>query len=217
MDYNKLKIILRSDFNLKIRPLYLKDKCECCNSTEDLHCHHIKPFSLILEEVLNKTGIGLKNEYTDTEVYIIKSCMINEQLNEEYKTLCKNCHIEEHKENGKYITEKGKENRASHLIEYNLNKKEERLRKCYSHEKEQMLLDFIEKYKNVEFDKETLGELIKIVNLGRTKNKSDKDTKIVKNLKGINGVLKTMEIPYQIETVRKFVENKRITFYIFCH
>ena len=215
MDYNKLKIILRNDFNLKIRPLYLKDKCECCNSTEDLHCHHIKPFILILEEVLNKTGIGLKNEYTDTEVYIIKSCMINEQLNEEYKTLCKNCHIEEHKENGKYVTEKGKENRASRLIECNRNKKEKRLRKCYSHEKEQMLLDFIEKYKNVEFDKETLGELIKIVNIGRTTDKKDKNTTIIKGKKGVNDALALSNIELRVGAKQKKVKGKLVRVYYF--
>ena len=41
-----------------------RNMCECCGSTENLHCHHIKPYSLIVNEIIKEN----KN-LSDTELY----------------------------------------------------------------------------------------------------------------------------------------------------
>ena len=71
----KLEAYLRSEVNQKIRPLFLKNKCEHCECTEDLHLHHQYEFFKIVDDVLNKLQLEMKDteEYTEYELYLIKS------------------------------------------------------------------------------------------------------------------------------------------------
>ena len=98
-----LDMYLRGHVATKIRPLYIKSKCEHCNSTNDLHLHHVKPFVKMVDKVLNKFNLELKDseDYTEQERYLIVSCVLSEHLNGEYLTLCPQCHHNVHERNKK--------------------------------------------------------------------------------------------------------------------
>ena len=53
MRKDKLKLILRMDFDKYIRKNFMKDNCENCNSNENLHLHHVYKFSIQLERALD--------------------------------------------------------------------------------------------------------------------------------------------------------------------
>ena len=61
MDIIELKQILRSDYAVNIRPYYIKDKCEMCNSTEKLELHHKTKFIDLLKHTLEHFNINLEN------------------------------------------------------------------------------------------------------------------------------------------------------------
>ena len=98
-----LDLYLRGHVAAKIRPLFIQSKCEHCDSTDDLHLHHVKPFVKIVDKVLNKFNLELKDseDYTDQERYLIVSCVLSEHLNGEYLTLCPQCHHNVHEGNKK--------------------------------------------------------------------------------------------------------------------
>ena len=98
-----LDLYLRGHVAAKIRPLFIQSKCEHCNSTDDLHLHHVKPFVKIVDKVLNKLNLELKDsdDYSDQERYLIVSCVLSEHLNGEYLTLCPQCHHNVHEGNKK--------------------------------------------------------------------------------------------------------------------
>lgn len=98
-----LDMYLRGHVATKIRPLFIQSKCEHCNSTDDLHLHHIKPFVKMVDKVLNKFNLELKDseDYTEQERYLIVSCVLSEHLNGEYLTLCPQCHHNVHELNKK--------------------------------------------------------------------------------------------------------------------
>lgn len=94
---------LRTHVATKIRPLFIQTKCEHCDSTDNLHLHHVKPFVKIVDKVLNKFNLELKDsdDYTEQERYLIVSCVLAEHLNGEYLTLCPSCHHNVHELNKK--------------------------------------------------------------------------------------------------------------------
>lgn len=98
-----LDMYLRGHVATKIRPLFIQLKCEHCNSTDDLHLHHVKPFVKMVDKVLNKLNLELKDseDYTEQERYLIVSCVLSEHLNGEYLTLCSQCHHNVHELNKK--------------------------------------------------------------------------------------------------------------------
>ena len=98
-----LDLYLRGHVAAKIRPLFIQSKCEHCNSTDDLHLHHVKPFVKMVDKVLNKLNLELKDsdDYTEQERYLIVSCVLSEHLNGEYLTLCPSCHHNVHERNKK--------------------------------------------------------------------------------------------------------------------
>lgn len=101
---NKKDLILklRSDYYLKIRPLYIKDKCENCGYEENLELHHSKPFIDQLKQCLQE--LNLDNLiFTDSEVNSIRNYMLGSQIRNSNITLCSNCHISHHKINSNRI------------------------------------------------------------------------------------------------------------------
>ena len=93
----ELKVKLRSDFEFYIRNNYIKDKCEKCESTENLHLHHVEYFSRELNYVLELLGLNDKNEFNEKEIEMIRYMMLGIQCkNNKYLTLCDNCHKKEH-------------------------------------------------------------------------------------------------------------------------
>ena len=98
-----LDMYLRAHVATKIRPLFIQLKCEHCNSTDDLHLHHVKSFVKMVDKVLHKLNLELKDsdDYTEQERYLIVSCVLSEHLNGEYLTLCPQCHHNVHEGNKK--------------------------------------------------------------------------------------------------------------------
>lgn len=76
MKRNELIIKLRLDFNNYIRDNYLKDKCERCGSTENLHLHHVYKFSVQLERALDILKYSDKENFNN--IIDIRGGIINE-------------------------------------------------------------------------------------------------------------------------------------------
>lgn len=98
----ELNPYLRTKVNLKTRDLFIKDKCEVCNSKKNLHLHHTKYFGEIVKEALEALNLPLKEteEYSSLELKTITSLVLGEHLQIEYITFCDTCHREHHKETG---------------------------------------------------------------------------------------------------------------------
>lgn len=93
-----LREYLRSEWSQYIRPVMVKDKCEFCGSSEELHLHHIDRFHNLLVETLEELQLQeLDTEfYDELELKQISNFMLAKQLKSEYKTLCKKCHMKLH-------------------------------------------------------------------------------------------------------------------------
>ena len=93
----ELKVKLRNDFEFYMRDNYIKDKCERCESTENLHLHHVEYFSKELNYILELLGLNDKNEFNEKEIEMIRYMMLGIQCkNNKYLTLCDDCHKKEH-------------------------------------------------------------------------------------------------------------------------
>lgn len=64
-----------------------RNMCECCGSTENLHCHHIKPYSLIVNEIIKEN----KN-LSDTELYNVITHDSRFLDTNNIKVVCEKCH-----------------------------------------------------------------------------------------------------------------------------
>lgn len=105
----KLEEYLRNDFNNNLKPLIIKDKCEVCGIDKELHLHHVYDFASYLKRCLTHLRLEYKEnikEYTINELRLIRDSMISAQLRGRYKTLCKECHKEEHRIKGKVMYNK---------------------------------------------------------------------------------------------------------------
>lgn len=74
----KLEIYLRNKISNHFNPLVIKDKCEICNSTENLEVHHLYRFRDMLKDTLNELSLEYKDtdDYTETELLNIKEKML---------------------------------------------------------------------------------------------------------------------------------------------
>ena len=93
MRRDELMLCLRNDFSNHIREFYIKDECEHCKSTENLHVHHKLFFIDQFKFALELLKIEDKEEYAEEEVRIIRYMMLGVQCkNNDYVTLCDECH-----------------------------------------------------------------------------------------------------------------------------
>ena len=94
---------IRSKTSQYLRDLIIKDKCEICDSIDNLELHHIKAFAVIMNECLETLGYDRHDDtesYTDVELINIVNWMLGAQLQSTYSTLCQTCHTDWHSEQG---------------------------------------------------------------------------------------------------------------------
>ena len=169
-----LDLYLRGHVANKIRPLFIQSRCEHCNSTNDLHLHHVKPFVKIVDKVLNKFNLELKDseDYTEQERYLIVSCVLSEHLNGEYLTLCPQCHHSVHELN--------KKRRASLSDEEKLRRKQlrkeqkEKLKQQQLAELNKQRKELLDQYLDMKLNNEQFKTLTGKLNFRR-------DGRLVKN------------------------------------
>jgi hypothetical protein len=103
----KIRNYLRQEWNMYLRNVLLRDKCEFCGSTENLHVHHEDRFHDLFTETLRELELMELEveEYYENELNLLSNVMLGKQLKIEYKTLCRDCHMKLHmakKRNGEY-------------------------------------------------------------------------------------------------------------------
>lgn len=89
---NKQSLLKRrcySYFKSRISTQIKKERnmCECCGSTENLHCHNIKPYSLIVNEIIKEN-----NNLSDTELYNVITHDSRFLDKNNIKVVCEKCH-----------------------------------------------------------------------------------------------------------------------------
>ena len=179
----------------KIRPLFIQSKCEHCNSTDDLHLHHVKPFVKIVDKVLNKFNLELKDsdDYTEQERYLIVSCVLSEHLNGEYLTLCPQCHYNVHEGNKKRRASLSDEQKQR-LKQLRLEQKE-KLKQQKLDALNQQRIELIDQQLNVRLNSKEFKQLTEKLNFRR-------DGRLVKN-----PFDEIRELGYTVKNTR--VDNKR--------
>lgn len=79
---DRLTLYIRNDFDTKIRPIFIKERCEHCGQETELHLHHnSKYFSTLLEETLTELHLSTIEKFTYEQVKIIKYIMRGETNN----------------------------------------------------------------------------------------------------------------------------------------
>lgn len=169
-----LDLYLRGHVAAKIRPLFIQSKCEHCNSTNDLHLHHVKPFVKMVDKVLNKFNLELKDsdDYTEQERYLIVSCVLSEHLNGEYLTLCPQCHHNVHELNKKRRASLSDEQKQR-LKQLRLEQKE-KLKQQKLDALKQQRVELIDQQLNVRLSSKEFKQLAEKLNFKRNR-------KLVKN------------------------------------
>ena len=165
-----LDLYLRGHVANKIRPIYIKSECEHCGSIDDLHLHHVKPFVKIVDKVLHKFNLELKDsdDYTEQERYLIVSCVLSEHLNGEYLTLCPQCHHNVHEGNKKRRASLSEEQKLR-LKQLRLEQKQQKLDALNQQRKE-----LIDQQLNVRLSSKEFKALAEKLNFKRNR-------KLVKN------------------------------------
>ncbi|MEM5599216.1 hypothetical protein AAHB53_28100 [Niallia circulans] len=122
----ELKGYLRTVIHEKVRPLLIKEICEQCESNNELHLHHVKLFSEMVDETLDDLNLDYKDTtlYSEKELKNITNIILGIHLKYEYITLCSSCHKEIHAEEWNEICVNDKHKRY-----YNTQKLQKKLRK----------------------------------------------------------------------------------------
>jgi len=97
-----IELYLRNFVYLKILKFLDKTNCTKCGSKENLHIHHDRDmeFSTILFKSLEDLHIDYKDRYCDyskEELRLLKTMVLGYHLYGSFTILCKNCHVEYHK------------------------------------------------------------------------------------------------------------------------
>ena len=185
----ELKVKLRNDFEFYMRNNYIKDKCERCESTENLHLHHVEYFSKELNYILELLGLNDKNEFNEKEIEMIRYMMLGIQCkNNKYLTLCDDCHKKEHSIYG---------NGRSHKLT-----REEKYNRYLNGD---ITITLEEKDLNKWYTKEELKELCDSLNIRNSRGK----------LIGTTSFMKVLDDSYYVVTKsRKKVDGVRNMYYM---
>lgn len=193
MDLNQY---LRMMINDKVRPLFIKEKCEVCGDSNKLHLHHVKLFRDIIKETLADLNLEYKdsNEYSDREIDMIVNIVLGKHLRIDYLTLCDECHKNTHKDDWKEVCVNDK-----HEAHY------ERLRQKKELERKIYMTETLTEHFKVNLGKEMLErkdreELIKLIN-------ARQNGRLLKSLEMLNNELEKYSIPFKI---RKFETKRKI-------
>lgn len=90
--YSKINSKSRVYFNTEIKHMVKKDKCEFCNSKDNLEVHHKEPLSVTTKKVIE--------QYKDIKDISALTHIVNSKsIQKGFLTLCSECHLELHKEN----------------------------------------------------------------------------------------------------------------------
>lgn len=102
----ELNQYLRSVVHQKIRPLFVKEKCEICDDEDNLHLHHVRYFYIIVSESLQELNLNRKDtkDYTSSELSLISDVVLGKHLSIDYLTLCDDCHIKAHENERKEVS-----------------------------------------------------------------------------------------------------------------
>lgn len=98
-----LREYLRKEWQLYVRQVLLKDKCEECGKTGHLHLHHDSDrFEDLLMETLRELNLKEKDtdDYKQSELNHISNEMIGKQMKIRHRTLCEECHKKAHSKGG---------------------------------------------------------------------------------------------------------------------
>lgn len=98
-----LREYLRKEWQLYVRQVLLKDKCEECGKTGHLHLHHDSDrFEDLLMETLRELNLKEKDtdDYKQSELNHISNEMIGKQMKIKHRTLCEECHKKAHSKGG---------------------------------------------------------------------------------------------------------------------
>lgn len=96
---SNLNNYIRQHLNNKWTHLVKKNACEKCSKTENLEVHHRDRFIELLDETLVLLNLSCKNDtnnYTKTELEMIRFIMQGKHLEVKTQTLCLNCHNKLH-------------------------------------------------------------------------------------------------------------------------
>lgn len=155
-DYRlELNQYLRVVVNDKVRHLFIKDSCEVCNSTNNLHLHHIKLFSKIVEESLVRLNLSRMDtgEYAENELESIVDIVLGKHVRIEYLTLCDVCHKDAHEDNWQTITVNDK-----HKEHYEAYRKKKEMQRDYYDKN--VLIPYLDSIKDKRLPKDDKYRLI---------------------------------------------------------
>lgn len=190
----KLEQYIRAEINNKIIPLVKKDKCEICNSNENLEVHHVKPFAEILYETLNQLKLEYAdtNKYTKKELNIITNIILGKHLKYKCITVCHDCHKNIiHKNGTSNIGKNGREIRKTYNLEKKY-KKELIKNKNIKNQIQIKLIPYLTNITNKRIFKENKQKLINIINLKDDRGRQQKSISL------INTYFKNNQIPFII-------------------
>lgn len=183
MELNKY---LRTIINSKIRPIFIKDKCEVCEKEEGLHLHHVKLFSEILNETLFDLKLPEKDtdDYNEKELQMIVDVILGRHIQIKYLTLCNKCHQLAHEEEKKDLCVNDKHKQYYETLKHQQEIHQE------THIDE-TLIPYLQSVKEKKLFKKDQEILKHIFLKSGFKNRTS-------GINVLNNILKNKEIPYEI-------------------
>jgi hypothetical protein len=192
-----LQMYLRQKLHTYIRPLYIKDKCEICESTTNIELHHDYPFSMMLTDILEDLGLELKEnarDYTVKELRMIKTMIYGMHIENKMTNVCEDCH--------KNMHDMGSILKYSGNFENYYNKL--RLQKEAKEREDNIKLEkyLSENVGMIMLERKDREELIKMINARDINN-----NRLLKNIETLNAKLVDINSPY---IIKKFETSRMI-------